>query len=113
MTICTMSSNDDICPLTSRSPLVVRTPKEIGLLIRDRRTTLGMTQANLAKQVGVARQWIVAIEQGKRRAELGLVLDVLWALGLLVDVRKARAGGPESEPSPIDLVLDRARRGDP
>ena len=62
----------------------MRTPLDLGLVIRDRRRKLGLSQAELARKVGVGRQWIVAIERGKSGAELGLVLRTFSALGLSI-----------------------------
>jgi HTH-type transcriptional regulator/antitoxin HipB len=33
---------------------------------------LGLDQKSLAQKVGVSRQWIVAVEHAKPRAEIGL-----------------------------------------
>ena len=60
----------------------IRTPLDLGLVIRDRRRKLGLSQTELARKVGVGRQWVVSIERGKSRAELGLVLRTLSALDL-------------------------------
>ena len=58
-----------------RSGLVsYRTPKAIGHAIRNRRQELGLTQSDLARKMGVSRQWLVSVEQGKPGAELGLIL---------------------------------------
>ena len=83
---------------------LVSTPREIGLLVRDRRRERGLSQQALADQVEVSRQWIVAVEKGKPRAELGLLLRTLSALDLVVRI-EAR---PDDE---IDLgaLLDRHR----
>ena len=62
----------------------IRTPLDLGLVIRDRRRKLGLSQTELARKAGVGRQWIVAIERGKPRAELGLVLRTFSALGLSI-----------------------------
>ena len=64
----------------------IRSPLDLGLIIRQRRRDLGLNQTDLASRVGVGRQWIVAIEHGKSRAELGLVLRTLAALNLTLDV---------------------------
>jgi len=82
--------------------MLARTPKDLGLLIRDRRHALQLDQKQLAQQVGVSRQWIVEVEAGKARAEVGLVLSTLAALGLDLDVR-AREPGPASPPA-VDTV---------
>ena len=88
----------------------VRTPQDIGLTIRERRIELGMDQTELAQRVGVSRQWLVAIEKGKPRAEIGLVLRTLRELDLDVWVGDLPASDGRSAPA-IDLnrVLDRAR----
>ncbi|MDE2662094.1 MAG: helix-turn-helix transcriptional regulator [Gemmatimonadota bacterium] len=63
-----------------------RTSIELGLLIRKARHARGMTQADLARAAGVGRQWIVAIEAGKPRAELGKVFQVLAALDVSLSI---------------------------
>ena len=60
----------------------VRTPLDLGLIIRERRRRLGLSQSALAEKAGVGRQWLVAVEHGKARAEIGLVLRTLAALDL-------------------------------
>ncbi len=53
----------------------------------------------LAKRVGVSRQWLIEAERGKPRAEVGLVLRMLDALGVRLAV-------DESEISPADRAQD-------
>jgi len=67
-------------------PMLVRTPGDLGKLIRVRRRALGLGQQELADRVGVSRLWIVEFERGKPRAEVGLVLRTLNALGLELDI---------------------------
>jgi len=55
----------------------IRTPLDLGLAIRDKRRKLKLSQNELARKAGVGRQWVVAIEHGKSRAELSLVLRTL------------------------------------
>jgi len=66
----------------------------------------GLDQGSLARQVGVSRQWIVAIEKGKPRAPIGLVFRTLSALGVALDARDTL--GPRARKSlnkkTIDLV---------
>jgi HTH-type transcriptional regulator / antitoxin HipB len=64
----------------------VRTPREVGALIRERRRTLALTQAQLAQAAGVTRAWVIAIERGKSSVELILVLRTFAVLGLVADV---------------------------
>ena len=60
----------------------IRTPAELGALIRDHRIRLKLDQKSLAEKVGVSRQWIVEVEKGKPRAEIGLSLRTMTALGI-------------------------------
>jgi HTH-type transcriptional regulator/antitoxin HipB len=60
----------------------VRTPIDFGSAIRDCRRRLKLGQDELAARVGVSRKWIIDVEKGKPRAEIGLVLRTLDALGL-------------------------------
>lgn len=56
----------------------------LGLAIRERRRELGLSQQALAERIGVSRQWIVELEAGKERAEIGLVLRAMRGLDLRV-----------------------------
>ncbi len=92
----------------------IRTPIDLGLAIREQRTRLRLGQRELARRVGVSRQWIVEVEKGKPRAEVGLVLRTLAALGLdLRAAQRSTAGAPPPAaaivPIDIDAVIDRAR----
>lgn len=64
----------------------VRTAREMGALIRDRRHGLGWTQARLGAEAGVTRAWVVGLEAGKSSVEFALVLRALAVLGLVADV---------------------------
>jgi HTH-type transcriptional regulator / antitoxin HipB len=90
----------------------IRTPVDFGALIRDRRTKSGLDQKSLAEKVGVSRQWIVEIEKGKPRAEIGLILRTMEVLGILLDAgdrekTKARGG---LLPVDIDSIVSLARK---
>lgn len=93
----------------------IRTPRDIGLLIYERRRSRSLSQRALAEQVGVSRQWIVEIERGKLRAELALVLRTLQVL----DIQLAVLDGSDDDEVPpipeaaidLDAIIDRARGG--
>ncbi len=93
--------------------VIVRTPQDIGLLIRDQRRKLGLEQRELALRVGVSRQWVVEVEKGKPRAEVGLILRTLSALELTVDIQVIGQGTGAVAPKrvAVDLndVIARAR----
>lgn len=95
--------------------MIVRTPADLGLLIRARRRELGIDQRTLAERVGVSRLWIIEFEKGKERAEIGLVLRTLTALGLHLDVSTESVAGPKhssriASPPDIDAIVDAAHK---
>ncbi len=101
----------------------IRTPTDLGLVIRERRRALGLDQRTLAEHAAVSRQWIVAVERGKARAEVGLLLRVLGVLGIRLDAsaenpapappgRKPAAGRAALDVD-LDALLDRARSRKP
>ena len=100
---------------------VLRTPADLGALIRERRKKLGLDQSELARRTGVSRQWVVAVERGKPRAEIGLVLRALAALGIMLTAdemgeseRRRRAGGDAKRPSiDINQIIASLRRPGP
>lgn len=81
----------------------IRTPTDLGALIRDRRTKLDMDQKSLAAKVGVSRQWIVEVEKGKPRAEMGLVLRTLEVLGINLAPDGPQKSKRKQGPSAIDI----------
>jgi HTH-type transcriptional regulator/antitoxin HipB len=88
---------------------VVHNSSDIGLVIRARRHELGLDQHELAAMVGASRQWVHNIEKGKDRADVGLVLRTLRALGLVVAVQPMPAPTP-GDPIDIDRVIEQARK---
>ncbi|HEX3468096.1 MAG TPA: helix-turn-helix domain-containing protein, partial [Candidatus Elarobacter sp.] len=72
----------------------IRTPNDLGAVVRERRRQLGLGQAELAARIGVSRQWIVGIESGRSRAELGLVLKTLDTLGMRLEATTAVLASP-------------------
>lgn len=60
---------------------------ELGRYLRSQRLAAGLTQADLAQRAAVSRRWLYDLEAGKPTAEIGLVLKVVGALGLLLDCR--------------------------
>lgn len=93
----------------------VRTPSDLGMLIRERRKKLGLDQQELAKKVGVSRLWVIEIEKGKPRAEIGLVMRTLLALDLQLDVATEPAATPVKRTGAIavpdiDAIVRNARK---
>lgn len=96
--------------------MIVRTPSDLGSLIRERRTKLGLDQQELATKVGVSRLWVIEIEKGKPRAEVGLVMRALLALDLAIDVSTEAPAAPAKRRAgavavpDIDAIVRSARK---
>jgi len=89
--------------------MILRAPKEIGALIRDRRSKMHLSQHDLARKVRVSRAWIIALEQGKPTVQLGLVLQTLRELGIALHVG-VEASGRSDDGIDIDAIVDSPRR---
>jgi HTH-type transcriptional regulator/antitoxin HipB len=92
----------------------IRTATDLGAFIRERRVKLGMDQRDLAEKAGTSRKWIVEVEQGKPRAEIGLVLRTLKTLGVSLDIAVDRthkaAATNESGKVDIDNILNSLKK---
>jgi HTH-type transcriptional regulator/antitoxin HipB len=93
--------------------MLIRTPIEVGAVIRDRRKHLKLDQATLAGRIGVSRQWIIQIEHGRPRAELGLVLRALDALDIQLDASAAQPRRRRSGAVDIDAIVAQAKKVNP
>jgi len=93
--------------------MLIRTPSDLGAVIRDHRRRHGLDQLALAKQIGVSRQWVVEVEKGKPRAEVGLVLRALDALGVALSIPATDAVAKHEAPGiDIDQIVAKARKPD-
>jgi y4mF family transcriptional regulator len=94
--------------------MLIRTPTELGAIIRDKRKRLGLDQSTLANRIGVSRQWVIEIEHGHPRAELGLVLRALDALDIRFDASSNDiTKGRSATKSGVDInaILAKAKKG--
>ena len=92
-------------------------PEQLGRAVRLKRQEKGLSQSALATQLGVERKWIIRLESGNPKAELGLVLKVLDVLDLRASLgdEKPPPPGKEnrvSEPSRLDEVFRRLQRSE-
>jgi y4mF family transcriptional regulator len=92
--------------------MLVRTPVDLGAVIRDRRKQLKLDQATLAKRIGASRQWVIEIERGHPRAALGLMLRALDVLDIHLDAKVDQTKRASSS-ADIDAVLAKARKINP
>ncbi|MCC4249576.1 MULTISPECIES: helix-turn-helix transcriptional regulator [Microbacterium] len=60
-------------------------PTRVTNAIRDHRDRSGMTQAELARRLGVTRQTVIAIEQGRYSPSLELAFQIAAEFGVAID----------------------------
>lgn len=70
----------------------ISTTQQLGLMMRSRRKSLGLTLKRLAQLAGTSIRFLSELENGRSTARVGLVLHVLHTLSLDVDV------SPRGEP---------------
>lgn len=87
---------------------MLKTPTDLGNIIRDGRKQRGLDQTTLAQEIGVSRKWVIDIEKGKPRAELALVLRTLNALGISLSTRQA--GDADADATPLGTNIDQIVR---
>jgi HTH-type transcriptional regulator / antitoxin HipB len=73
----------NIAPMAGK---VVTSSAELGSIVRERRTSQGLRQEDLALASGTGRRFVVELEQGKPNIRLDSTLKVLHALGLQLTV---------------------------
>ncbi len=96
--------------------MLVRTSSDLGAVIRDKRKQLKLNQAAFAKKIGVSRQWVIDVEKGHARAELGLVLRAIDALNIQLDAsteQRSQANHRRAGPVDIDAIISKARKTKP
>jgi transcriptional regulator with XRE-family HTH domain len=84
--------------------MLVSTMADVAHLVRSTRTERGWTQAELARRMGVARDWVVRCEQGNPRLEASRVLDALTVLGF--DLTAAPSVRARSDDDPFAAVFE-------
>lgn len=90
-------------------------PEQLGRVVRLKRQEKGLSQSALAAQLGVERKWVIRLESGNPKAELGLVLKVLGVLDLRASLGDEKSpslsrDSSVSEPSRLDEVFRRLQR---
>jgi HTH-type transcriptional regulator / antitoxin HipB len=96
--------------------MFIRTASDLGALIRERRLKFGLDQLALARKAGTSRKWLVEVENGKPRAEIGLILRTLKALGVTLSVADTTgdvaSGRTKTDIPSVDInqVIDSLKR---
>jgi HTH-type transcriptional regulator/antitoxin HipB len=92
---------------------ILRNPEQLGRAIRLKRLEKGLSQKALAEKIGVERKWIIRLESGNSRAELGLILKALDVLNIqtsLGDRKSSSSKGSSSQRSRLDEVFEQLHR---
>ncbi len=94
--------------------MLIKTPADIGRIIRGARIVEGLSQSQLAAKFGTTQSWISEIENGKATAELGMVLKVMSFLQIEVDLTPPGLLPPPGAHWPDDeLDIDGIAEGGP
>jgi HTH-type transcriptional regulator/antitoxin HipB len=91
----------------------LRTAEQLGAAIRLKRKEKHLTQSQLANLLGAERKWVINLEAGNSKAEIGLVLRALEALNLrafLTDVAKQGTRDTLRDASRLDQVFQRLQQ---
>ncbi len=67
---------------------MIKTAKDLGLLIRQRRKEMGLSQADLAGICKVGNRFLIELEAGKPTIQFDKALHVAANLGLELHLRK-------------------------
>lgn len=73
--------------MDSAALYTIRTQQQLASVMRSLRKQRGITQAELARRLGVSRQAITALEQRPETATFDRLMKVWAALGLEVSLR--------------------------
>jgi HTH-type transcriptional regulator / antitoxin HipB len=89
-----------------------RNSEQLGRAVHLKRREMGLSQNALAAQLGVGRKWVMHLEAGNPKAELGLVLKALEALQLHASLREEAAPATEqpNRSGRLDEVFTRLQR---
>ncbi len=69
----------------------ISSSKDLGAFLARARKRRGLSQREVAAQLGVTQKWISAIEQGKSRAWIDKVLELSYFLGVQIHATTANA----------------------
>jgi HTH-type transcriptional regulator/antitoxin HipB len=76
----------------------IRDAKQLGAALQRERKRQGLTQTQLAEKAGLRQQTVSAVEGGKPRSELQVILDIMTALGLEISLSgRAERDDPKLE----------------
>jgi HTH-type transcriptional regulator/antitoxin HipB len=96
--------------------MTLHNAEQLGAAIRLKRREKKLTQADLARLLGAERKWVLNLESGNSKAEIGLILRAIDVLGLsafLTDKAQRERGSRDLKTPRLDQVFQRLQRGPP
>lgn len=86
--------------------MLIPDPVALGAVVRKRRSALGMSQTQLATQVGTTRQWLSRFEQGTNDVSIAIVFAILRALELEIQITNTDGSAvvPASTTEPLSVA---------
>jgi HTH-type transcriptional regulator/antitoxin HipB len=99
--------------MSSMKDIRLHNAGQLGAAIRLKRREKGLTQSELAKLLGAERKWVLNLESGNSKAEIGLVLRAIEVLDLrafLTDEAQPEPGPHDSKTTRLDQVFQRLQR---
>lgn len=75
-----------------------QTPREAGMILRNMREDVGLSQSALAALAGVSKRWLLEFENGKPSVDMSKVMDTFAALGAGFDVVEHPSRGRQEKP---------------
>ncbi len=70
--------------------VLIKTPEDLGGVIRERRKKVKLTQKKAAALAGVGVRFLSELERGKPTAQIGKTLKVAQLLGLELRINERR-----------------------
>ncbi len=93
--------------------MLIHGPRDLGLAIRERRRALGLTQAELARNLPISRRWLIQVERGKANVSFLHLRFTMRALGMhlhvTVDGEKPPEFGKPLDAPDLEAILERHR----
>jgi len=80
----------------------VRTSKHLSALLQGYRRQAGLTQAEMAKRLGITQQTLSAFERNAEKASAQRVLEYLNILGVIMVLRQSQGEQPVGSASDVE-----------
>lgn len=96
---CALKWQAEGCTLTGSDPRhIVRAPQQLGPLLRALRRQAGLTQADVAGQLGVSRQAVSELENRPESATFERLMKLCAVLGVEIALQPRVVSGPDMAP---------------